>query len=80
MSMAKPEPEEQVPTLLLNEYERWRLRVLGWPAPIEGAEGMTVADMPEEWQARLIDQLLVAKALRSKPGHWSRALVDLGDE
>lgn len=78
--MAKPDPEEQVPTLLLNEYERWRLRLLSRPAPVEDAPGMTVADMPEEWQQRLIDQLLVAKALRSKPGHWSRALVDLGDE
>ncbi len=77
--MARPHPEDQVPTILLTDYERWKQRALGRPAPVDGAPGMRVSDMPEEWQQRHLDQLLVAKALRSKPGHWSRALVDLGE-
>ena len=78
--MARPERVQIVPSEDRAAYETWRQRVLSWPAPVEASSGLRVGDMPAEYQERLIRQLLVAKALRSGPDHWSRAIVEVEDQ
>ena len=78
--MARPQREDQVPDEARAEFERWRARVLSWPAPVEHSPGLRLRDMPVSYQRKVITDLLVAKALRNKPDHWSNQVVDLGDE
>lgn len=82
--MARPDPETRVPSEALAEYERWRNRVLSWPAPVETHPGLRLRDLPDHQQQHVIDTLLAAKALRAAKredtDHWALAIVDLGDE
>lgn len=78
--MARPVRDDQVPAGARAEYERWRDRWLNAPAPVEPPTNLRVRDMPQALQDRLITDLLIAKAIRNGPEHWSRQILDLGDE
>ncbi len=72
----RPKHRKILPVADHAEYERWRERVLTWPAPLEQTVASTVAEMPVAWQEHLISELLIKKARRSGPTHWSRAFID----
>ena len=77
--MARPDRVQVVPSEDRAAFDAWRQRVLSWPAAVEGSPGLRIGDLPGEYQERLIQQLLVAKALDSGPDHWSRTIVEVDD-
>ena len=77
--MARPSRGQPIPQEDRAAYERWRARVLSWPAAVDGPGWLRVSDLPVESQERIIEDLLVKKALRNGPDHWSRSIVDLDD-